>query len=347
MVKLAAFLRRHALTAGMIVFLAVFYSAFSLMHPKTDRGAPQEAAVSARMTPEEIKAREDRFRKNVEANAAVSSSISAGFLGAMVAGAGVGLWLLRRRLRRLPFLARTQEHHEVPWGMPAILNIFLLLLFVEALLLSAEFAYFWFSGREPLPRDLFVMLNSIVRDILVVGLLLWLVRRRFGRPLSEIGLTTRDFPRQAAAGLVTYLAALPVLVLVLALTQLVAQLVSYKFPPQPVVEMYLREEKHGTLAFFTIFVAVLGPVMEEIFFRGFAYKAFRTRFGVRYAALVTAVIFAALHASVIAFVPIFLLGLYLTYLYEKTGSLVPGMTAHILHNLLMVGLTLGFKSLSG
>jgi membrane protease YdiL (CAAX protease family) len=231
--------------------------------------------------------------------------------------------------------------------MEAIFKIFVLLLFTEAFLLSVEFAYFWFSGREPLPRDLFVMLNSIVRDVFVVSLLLWLVRRRFDRPLSEIGLTARDLPRQAAAGVVTYLAALPALVLVLFATQLAAQVVSYKFPPQPVVEMYLREEKHGTLVFFTLFVAVLGPVMEEIFFRGFAYKAFRTRFGVPAGTLVTAAIFAILHASLIAFVPIFLLGIYLTYLYEETGSLVPGMTAHILHNLLMVGLTLGFKSLSG
>ena len=60
----------------------------------------------------------------------------------------------------------------------------------------------------------------------------------------------------------------------------------------------------------------------------------------------TSGIFALLHLNLIAFLPIFILGLCLSFLYEKTGSLVPCMVLHMTHNLIMVGMTLGFHTLS-
>jgi membrane protease YdiL (CAAX protease family) len=110
--------------------------------------------------------------------------------------------------------------------------------------------------------------------------------------------------------------------------------------------MYLRKGAEPYLIYLTLFVAVLGPVFEEIFFRGFAYPPFRQRFGVRWAMVGVSAIFALFHMNAILFIPIFLLGVFLVTLYEKTGSLVPSITAHICHNLIMVGLTLGFKNLS-
>jgi membrane protease YdiL (CAAX protease family) len=38
----------------------------------------------------------------------------------------------------------------------------------------------------------------------------------------------------------------------------------------------------------------------------------------------------------VGFLPIMALGLLLTYLYEKTGSLVSSMAVHIMHNVAMV-----------
>jgi membrane protease YdiL (CAAX protease family) len=96
----------------------------------------------------------------------------------------------------------------------------------------------------------------------------------------------------------------------------------------------------------TFFVAALGPAMEEVFFRGFAYAGLRRRIGAFAGACVSSAAFAALHMHWIAFTPIFLLGLFLAYLYEISGSLVPSITAHALHNVLMVALTLSFKGLS-
>ena len=112
------------------------------------------------------------------------------------------------------------------------------------------------------------------------------------------------------------------------------------------VQIYLKPGSGPILFIFTVFVAGLGPVLEEVFFRGFAYPALRERFGIPVSPAFTAAAFAALHMNALAFVPIFLLGLFLCYLYESSGSLVPSISAHVLHNTLMVLVTLGFRALA-
>ena len=195
-------------------------------------------------------------------------------------------------------------------------------------------------------NDSVLMANSLLRDILTAGFVIVLVKKKFRRPLTDLGLTRKNFFRNVGIGVLSYLAMIPLLLSVLFLISVTAKIFSYEPSPQRVVEMFLRESRTGSLAFFTFFVALLGPAIEEIFFRGFAYKTFRMSWGVGRGMVVSALIFAVLHMNVVAFLPIFMLGLLLAYLYERTGSLVPCMTVHMLHNFVMVSLTLGFKSLA-
>jgi membrane protease YdiL (CAAX protease family) len=96
------------------------------------------------------------------------------------------------------------------------------------------------------------------------------------------------------------------------------------------------------LIFSTLIVVILGPVVEEVFFRGFTYNAIKRKWGVKSAIALTSIVFAALHGTLFGFAPILLLGFLLAYMYEKTGSLVPSITIHILHNgLMMLFLFLG------
>jgi hypothetical protein len=80
--------------------------------------------------------------------------------------------------------------------------------------------------------------------------------------------------------------------------------------------------------------AVIAPLAEEIFFRGFMYGGLRARLGVRWAIIVTALFFAALHFSWEFLIPILILGIFLALLYELTGSLYPGMILHVSNNLI-------------
>ena len=78
------------------------------------------------------------------------------------------------------------------------------------------------------------------------------------------------------------------------------------------------------------------PLFEEIAFRGLLYGTLRRRFGCGLSAVASAGIFAAAHGyGWVGFTSVFWSGLLWAWMYEKTGSLLPGILAHALNNLLV------------
>ncbi|MEX1156278.1 MAG: CPBP family intramembrane glutamic endopeptidase [Chloroflexota bacterium] len=85
---------------------------------------------------------------------------------------------------------------------------------------------------------------------------------------------------------------------------------------------------------------VVAPIAEELFFRGVAYNAWIRERGPRFALYGSAVLFALIHGSVFALVPIFALGIALALVYRRTGSLPAAMAMHAGFNAISVVLTL-------
>ena len=83
--------------------------------------------------------------------------------------------------------------------------------------------------------------------------------------------------------------------------------------------------------------AIIAPLVEEIFFRGFVFAGLKPRYGWKRAALISAGIFALLHFTPFAVLPIFILGLIFSYLYHLSGSIWPAILMHILTNSLALG----------
>ncbi|MEM7033290.1 MAG: type II CAAX endopeptidase family protein [Chloroflexota bacterium] len=83
--------------------------------------------------------------------------------------------------------------------------------------------------------------------------------------------------------------------------------------------------------------AVIAPVVEEIFFRGFVFAGLRPRYGWKMAAVISAGLFAVLHFTLNAIIPIFILGVIFSYLYETSGSIWPGIIMHTLTNTFALG----------
>ena len=78
--------------------------------------------------------------------------------------------------------------------------------------------------------------------------------------------------------------------------------------------------------------AVLAPIVEEMFFRGFLFQGFRQKYGWITAALVSSAIFAAAHLDLVALIPTFILGCLLAYVYHRSNSVWPGVILHVLVN---------------
>jgi membrane protease YdiL (CAAX protease family) len=80
------------------------------------------------------------------------------------------------------------------------------------------------------------------------------------------------------------------------------------------------------------FAVVLAPVAEEFVFRGVLYP-FIKQFGhPRLAWIGVSLAFALVHDDAAAFVPLFVMAIALTWLYERTDNLLAPITAHALFN---------------
>jgi uncharacterized protein len=122
-----------------------------------------------------------------------------------------------------------------------------------------------------------------------------------------------------------------------------------------VLERFFKIPKHIPMeeflatplaAIMTAILAVsLGPLMEELFFRGFLYPVLARRFGLTAGVVVTAVGFGLIHGAQLAFAPglvliIFLVGVVLTIVRAKTDSVGSSFLVHVAYNSTIVAMGL-------
>lgn len=93
-------------------------------------------------------------------------------------------------------------------------------------------------------------------------------------------------------------------------------------------------EALGPVAAQVLLIAIAAPISEEICFRGMLYGGLRERLPRIPAALIGGFVFGGLHAltGITAVPPLIVFGFLLCLLYERTGSIVPGILLHMLNN---------------
>ena len=89
-------------------------------------------------------------------------------------------------------------------------------------------------------------------------------------------------------------------------------------------------------------IAIIGPILEEMLFRGAVTTELLKRYSPQKAILFSALIFGIFHINPAQVLNAFLLGLLLAWLFYKTHSLIPGILIHILNNSLSVYFTQAF-----
>lgn len=98
-------------------------------------------------------------------------------------------------------------------------------------------------------------------------------------------------------------------------------------------EAFLSTTSIGGLAINMLMIAIIPAVGEEIFFRGILQRLFNqmTR-NVHAAVIISALLFSALHMQFYGFLPRFVLGLILGYLYAWSGSIWVPIIVHFINN---------------
>ncbi|MFC3388719.1 CPBP family intramembrane glutamic endopeptidase [Salinicoccus sesuvii] len=82
-----------------------------------------------------------------------------------------------------------------------------------------------------------------------------------------------------------------------------------------------------------ISAAIISPIYEEIFYRGFLYRFFNSRYGILSGMMISSTIFTIVHIPTFNTLPVnFVSGLVFSWVYQKTGSIIPSILIHGIFN---------------
>jgi membrane protease YdiL (CAAX protease family) len=147
--------------------------------------------------------------------------------------------------------------------------------------------------------------------------------------------TGRGWLREVGAGIVGYLTGLPILALGMVVTMVLAAF-SRTAPYHPILDDAGRAGVWSALQI-ALIASVWAPLIEETMFRGALYHHLRQRGGWLASAVVIGLLFALVHPQGWTAVPaLAALGGMFAAIREWRGSIIACMTAHSLHNGVMV-----------
>ncbi|MCC6427877.1 MAG: CPBP family intramembrane metalloprotease [Phycisphaerales bacterium] len=158
--------------------------------------------------------------------------------------------------------------------------------------------------------------------------------------------------REIGAGLVAYIAGIPVLVgaviaavVLMMLWELIKTTMggSASPPPEnPIIDLLGGSDTWTVIAFATL-ATLWAPIVEEAIFRGCMYRHARARVHMAIAAVVSALVFGGMHGYPgPLLLPVMSLGLIFALMREWRGSLIAAMTAHAVHNFTVTTILLTF-----
>jgi membrane protease YdiL (CAAX protease family) len=233
------------------------------------------------------------------------------------------------------------------WDLRDIFKVFLLYL----LLMLAGIPVFIKVAKQGFGLDLVetfgqntILLSlSLVVNIVTCLYIFNIVRTGYGLPVASLGLTIRNWKGDVKTGLKYYLIVLPVIIASGFIVDFVLRAFGIEPEQQDIINNLLNEDSLGVLAFMVFFGMLAAPIVEELLFRGFLQSAVRITCDKWQTVLISGFVFASIHWNAHVFLQIFVLGVLLAYLFEKTGSLVAPITVHICHNTITLAFLISYK----
>jgi membrane protease YdiL (CAAX protease family) len=147
-----------------------------------------------------------------------------------------------------------------------------------------------------------------------------------------LGLKSGNLPRAIAIAVAVIVVALPLTLGLNEASRIVITYVSGTPATQPTIQVLEASVSLGQRICFGIAAIALAPAVEEILFRGILYRAIKQRGYPKIALFGSALLFGAIHASLMTFFPLTILAIIFALLYDKADNLMAPIVAHSLFN---------------
>ncbi len=186
-------------------------------------------------------------------------------------------------------------------------------------------------------RTVQIILVMVTTYLIILFVVLYFSLVKYGLDWKDLGFRKFSLFRGILLGILWFII-IRVLVFIYGLAISLIASITRVNPPEEIANRIPDAFGAGYsgLLIAIVIAVIIAPVVEEMFFRGFLYPAFKRRIGVGWAIFITAVIFGISHASPWLMVPTAIIGGCLAYLYEKEGSLGPPIILHSLNNLVSI-----------
>lgn len=199
-------------------------------------------------------------------------------------------------------------------------------------------------GKKQIFSVPIILQSCVLYLALIVGLVSLLIIR-YRNPISVLGLRWTRWRREIPLAILALLSIYPLIILV----QLIVQAIVEKYTPgvtapQEIVQFLADSpglQERLLLAFLAI---VMAPLAEETIFRGFMFGTMRQFWGRWPAIIISSVVFALIHSHIPALPGLFILAVFLTLVYERTGSLWAPIMLHAIFNTVTIVGTIFFPS---
>lgn len=90
---------------------------------------------------------------------------------------------------------------------------------------------------------------------------------------------------------------------------------------------------NSSIFLYVVLTLIVAPVCEEILMRGILFQHLKQIMPIGIAAIISSSVFSVLHGTIVHIIVGMLFGLYVTLLYQVSGSLKYAMIAHCIYNL--------------
>ena len=163
-------------------------------------------------------------------------------------------------------------------------------------------------------------------------LILFFLRQHQTGWRAAFGFRGPQLPRALFLAVLVVIVLLPVVLGLQQVSAIVLTKLGWQPEEQLAVTLLAGTKSWGMRIYLGTFAVVLAPVAEEFIFRGMLYPFVKQLGWPRLAWFGVSFTFALIHDDAATFVPLFVLALALTWLYEKTDNLLAPIAAHSLFN---------------